>query len=251
MDGSAPPIGVIWTFTGSIQLGRIAQPAGGALPRHNATMRSGPPLKVLIADDHPLFRDGLARHVQQRSDLALVGEAGNGQEALALIAELTPDVAVLDLKMPRLDGIQICARASSQTPDTKLMILSAYTDSGLVFSALAAGAKAFLSKYAEREELLAAIIAVGHGQVVIPRALHPGIAAEIRTRGTDSGPTLSLRELDVLQRVADGGSAAEIARQLHLSSGTVKTHLQHVYAKLGVSDRAAAVAAAMRLGILQ
>jgi two-component system nitrate/nitrite response regulator NarL len=208
-------------------------------------------LKVLIADDHPLFRDGLARRIQECPQLELTGEAGNGQAALALMRELTVDVAVLDLKMPRLDGIQVCARASKDAPDTKLMVLSAYLNGELVFKAIAAGARAFLPKYATRDDLISAILAVGKGEVLIPRALHPGLAEEIKARRVDDVPALSLRELDVLRAIADGASAPEIGRRLHLSTGTVKTHMQHLYEKLGVSDRAAAVAVAMRHGILQ
>lgn len=208
-------------------------------------------LRVLIADDHPLFRDGLARRIQEHPDLELAAEAGDGHQALVLIDELVPDVAVLDLKMPRLDGIQVCARASKETPHTKAMVLSAHVKSDLVFKAVAAGARAFLSKHASREQLLRAILAVGTGEVVIPSALHGGLAKEIRARGQEAAPALSVREFEVLRWIAAGASAPEIGRKLHLSAGTVKTHLQHLYEKLGVNDRAAAVAVAMRQGILE
>jgi two-component system nitrate/nitrite response regulator NarL len=208
-------------------------------------------LRVLIADDHPLFRDGLARRIQECPELTLSGEAGNGHDALSLIRELSPDVAVLDLKMPRLSGIQVCARASTDTPATKLMVLSAYVNSDLVFKAIASGARAFLSKYTSRDELIGAILAVGSGEVVIPGPLHPGLAEEIRARGVAQTPALSVRELDVLKWIAAGASAPQIGRQLHLSAGTIKTHMQHLYDKLGVSDRAAAVAVAMRQGIIE
>jgi two-component system nitrate/nitrite response regulator NarL len=206
---------------------------------------------VLIADDHPLFRDGLARRIHEHPELELAGEAGNGQEALALVSELAPDVAVLDLKMPRLDGIKVCARVSQEMPATKPMVLTAHVKSDLVFKAIAAGARAFLSKYISRDDLLAAVIAVGKGGVVIPRTLHGGLADEIRARGEAPLPALSLREFEVLRWIAAGASAPEIGRKLHLSAGTVRTHMQHLYEKLGVSDRAAAVAVAMRQGILE
>lgn len=208
-------------------------------------------LKVLIADDHPLFREGLARRIEECRELELIGQASDGQRALTLIHELVPDVAVLDLKMPLLDGIQVCALASNDAPATKLMVLSAYVDSDLVFKTIAAGARAYLSKYATRDDLISAVLAVGRGEVVIPRALHPGLAEEIRARGAQELPALSVRELDVLRLIATGASAPQIGRELHLSAGTVKTHMQHLYGKLGVSDRAAAVAVAMRHGIIQ
>jgi two-component system nitrate/nitrite response regulator NarL len=208
-------------------------------------------LRVLIADDHPLFRDGLARRIQERPELTLIGEAGNGHDAISLIGALTPDVAVLDLKMPRLNGIQVCARASTDVPSTKLMVLSAYVNSDLVFKAIAAGARAFLSKYTSRDDLIGAIVAVGKGEVVIPGPLHPGLAEQIRARGAARAPALSLRELEVLKWISVGASAPEIGRKLHLSAGTIKTHMQHLYDKLGVGDRAAAVAVAMRQGIIE
>jgi two-component system, NarL family, nitrate/nitrite response regulator NarL len=218
---------------------------------NGADMTASSALRVLIADDHPLFRDGLARRIHEHPDLELAGEASHGQQALALMRELAPDVAVLDLKMPRLDGIQVCARAAKETPGTTLMVLSAYVESELVFKAIAAGARGFLSKYASREDVLRTVLAVGNGEVVIPRALHGGLAEEIRARGDEARPALSLREFEVLRWIAAGASAPEIGRELHLSAGTVKSHMQHLYGKLGVSDRAAAVAVAMRQGILE
>lgn len=214
-------------------------------------MPSATPFTVLIADDHPLFRDGVARRVEEHPELRLVAEASDGQEALRLIDEVRPDVAVLDLRMPRLDGIRACKHASTTAPETKLMILSAYVKSDLVFRAISAGACSFMSKYSSRDELVGAIVAVGRGDTVIPDTLHAGLAAEIRERGRESQPSLSLREFEVLRWIAAGATAPEIGRKLHLSAGTVKTHMQHLYEKLGVSDRAAAVAVAMRQGILE
>jgi two-component system nitrate/nitrite response regulator NarL len=209
------------------------------------------PLRVLIADDHPLFREGLARRIQEEPGLQLLAEVADGRQALALIGERAPDIAVLDLQMPHLDGIRVCARARAEAPHTKTIVLSAHVRSDLVFKAIAAGARAFLSKQASRSELLGAMLAVGGGEVVIPRALHAGLAEEIRARGGDAPPVLSLREIEVLRCVAAGASAPEIGRRLHLSPGTVKTHLQRLYEKLDVGERAAAVAVAMRHGIIE
>jgi len=211
----------------------------------------GSETRVLIADDHPLYRDGLARHIAERSDLRLIGEAADGAEALDVIRDLRPDVAVVDLKMPRVDGIRVAATASHETPETRVIILSAYLESALVFRALAAGAQAFLSKDADRSEVCDAIVAVARGDVVLPSGLHSGLVEEIRARAGDDAPPLTVREREVLELVASGASAPEIGERLHLSTGTIKSHLSHLYEKLGVSDRAAAVAEAMRRGLLR
>jgi len=168
-----------------------------------------------------------------------------------LIRELRPEVAVVDLKLPRLDGIRVTAAAAHDAPGTKVVILTAYLESAFVFQALAAGARAFVSKDADRADVCDAILAVADGRVVIPPGLQPGLAEQIKAHAGDESPALSLREREVLALIADGASAPEIGRRLHLSTGTVKTHLQHLYEKLGVNDRAAAVAEAMRRGALQ
>ncbi len=208
-------------------------------------------IRVILADDHPLFRDGLARRIAERPELELIGEASDGADALVAIRELRPDVAVLDIKMPRVDGIRVAEVVGRDQPETKVVMLSAYLESVLVFKALAVGARAFLSKDADRREVCEAIIAVARGEVVLPLGLHPGLVGEIRARGAMDVPSLTVREREVLALVAAGDSAPQIARRLHLSTGTVKTHLQHLYEKLGVNDRAAAVAEAMRRGLLQ
>jgi len=208
-------------------------------------------VRVVLADDHPLFRDGLARRIRERPELELIGEASDGAQALAAIRELRPDVAVLDIKMPRVDGIRIAATIARDQPDTQVVILSAYLESVLVFKALAAGARAFLSKEADRREVCEAIIAVAGGDVVLPAGLHRGLVGEIRARGAADAPSLTIREREVLALVAAGDSAPQIGQRLHQSTGTVKTHLQHLYEKLEVNDRAAAVAEAMRLGLLE
>ncbi len=214
-------------------------------------MDLGSQTRVLIADDHPLYRDGLARHISERADLQLVGEAADGAQALDAIRDLRPDVAVVDLKMPRVDGIRVAAAAAQEAPGTRVMILSAYMESALVFRALAAGAQAFLSKDAGRSEVCDAIVAVARGEVVLAPGLQSGLVEEIRARAGDDSPPLTSREREVLELVAAGASAPEIGERLHLSTGTIKSHLGHLYDKLGVSDRAAAVAEAMRRGLLR
>jgi two-component system nitrate/nitrite response regulator NarL len=158
---------------------------------------------------------------------------------------------VLALKLARLDGIRVCTRVTAEAPGTKTMLLSAEVSSDLVFRALAAGVRAILSRQAHATELLGALRSVAAGEVVIPRSLHAGLAQEIRARGAEAPPALSLRELEVLQWIAAGASVPEIGRRLHLSEGTVKTHIQRLYTKLDVSERAAAVAVAMRHGIIE
>ncbi len=214
-------------------------------------MASGVRARVVLADDHPLFRDGLARRIRERPELELIGEARDGVEALAAIRELCPDVAVLDIKMPRVDGIRVAEAVTRDHLETRVVMLSAYLESALVFKALAAGARGFLSKDADRQEVCEAIIAVARGEVVLPPGLHSGLVGQIRAHGAVEAPRLTIREREVLTLVAAGDSAPQIGRRLHLSTGTVKTHLQHLYEKLEVNDRAAAVAEAMRRGLLE
>jgi two-component system nitrate/nitrite response regulator NarL len=214
-------------------------------------MTSAVTTRVLIADDHPLFRDGLARRIKERPELELVGEAADGPAALAAIRELRPHVAVLDIKMPGLDGVRIAAAVTRDELPTRVVILSAYVESAVVFRALAAGARAFLSKDSDRSDVCDAIVAVARGEVVLPPTVHSGLLEQIRARGGEEEASLTPREREVLALVADGASAPEIGRRMHLSTGTVKAHLSSLYEKLGVGDRAAAVAEAMRRGMLE
>jgi two-component system, NarL family, nitrate/nitrite response regulator NarL len=207
--------------------------------------------RVLIADDHPLFRDGLARRNKERPELELIGEAGDGPGTLEAIRELKPDVAVLDIKMPGLDGLKVAAAVAREELPTQIVILSAYVESPIVFKALAAGARAFLSKDADRCDVCETIVAVARGEVVLPPMMHSGLVDQIRAHAGGDAPGLTPREREVLNLIAAGASAPEIGRRLHLSTGTVKAHQQGLYEKLGVSDRAAAVAEAMRRGILE
>lgn len=206
---------------------------------------------MLVADDHPLFREAVVRTVKDRPELELVAEAVDGTEALDAIRELAPDVAVLDLKMPRLDGLQVLNAVQRDGLPTRVLLLSAFLDGALAFEAVAAGAAAYLSKEADRRRIAEAIAAVARGETVLDPEIQGGLAAEIRLRGAKERPALSDREREVLRHIADGRSAPQIAELLFLSTGTVKSHLQSLYEKLGVSDRAAAVAEAMRRGLLE
>jgi two-component system, NarL family, nitrate/nitrite response regulator NarL len=208
-------------------------------------------IRVVIADDHPVYREGIVRTVRERPDLELVGEAATGREALAQIRELRPDVAVLDMKLPDVDGRQVLAAIRRDGATTRFLFLSAYVDSELVYAAIGGGASGYLSKDATRRQICDAIAAVARGDPVLAPAVHNGLMREIQLRSEHDSPILTRRERDVLELTADGLSAPEIGRRLYLSAATVKGHLQHVYGKLGVSDRAAAVAEAMRRGLLE
>jgi two-component system nitrate/nitrite response regulator NarL len=208
-------------------------------------------VRVFVADDHPMYREGLVRAIRDRPDLELVGESADGRTALPEIRRLAPDVAVLDVRMPGLTGTEVLNAIARERIATRVVFLSAHVDSDLVYRAVALGAAAFLSKEADRAAIFDAVAAVARGATVLSPEVQSGLAAQIQLRGTERRPMLSPREQEVLRLVAEGGSAPQIARRLHLSPSTVKTHLQSLYEKLGVSDRAAAVAVAMRSGLLE
>ena len=208
---------------------------------------------VLIADDHPLFRTAISRVISSCEDFELVGEASDGRQALERIRELRPDVAVIDVRMPELDGSEVLSTVREEEGlSTSVVFLSAFLDSKTVYEAVAAGAKAYLSKEAEPAEIVAAISAAARGDTILSPEVQTGLAEQIRLREeSESRPRLSEREHEVLKLIAQGLSAPEIGAQIHLSTATVKTHLQHLYEKLGVSERAAAVAEGMRRGLVE
>jgi two-component system nitrate/nitrite response regulator NarL len=214
-------------------------------------MSPGARVRVLIAEEHPLYREGVVRAIRERPELELVGEASDGRKALDMIRELRPDVAVLDVKMPELDGLQVANAVVRDSATTRVLMLSAFVDRQIVFQAVAAGAAGYLSKDADRLEITDAILAVNRGDTVLAPEVQAGVAAEVRSRWRPDVPSLSERERQVLEMVAEGMLAPEIGRRLYLSPATVKSHLQSLYEKLGVSDRAAAVAEAMRRGVLE
>ena len=206
---------------------------------------------VLVVDNHPVYRDGLARALKARTDLHLVAEAEDGNEALARVSEFRPEVAVVDMRMPGLDGLQVLAAVGRDFPETRVLVLSAYLDGDIAYRALAEGAAGFISKDSSREAICDAIATVAAGGIALCADVEVDLAAEIRKRTRAERSPLSERELEVLRGVAEGESAAEIGGHLHLSPTTVKSHLRNLYAKLEVSDRAAAVAEAMRRGLLE
>jgi two-component system, NarL family, nitrate/nitrite response regulator NarL len=209
-------------------------------------------VRVLVADDHPVYREGIVRAINERPELELVGEAGDGHEALDGIKELKPDVAVLDIRMPGLDGTQVLAAIRRDSTSTEVLFLTAFMEPELAYRTVADGAKGYLSKSAARQEICDAIVTVARGGTALAPEAQEGIAQEIQVRERAGGrPELTARESEVLQLIAAGLSAPQIAEQIHLSTTTVKTHLHTLYEKLGVSDRAAAVAEGMRRGLLE
>ena len=206
---------------------------------------------VLVADDHPVYREGIVRAVKERPELELLAEVATGREALMAIAELRPQVAVLDMKLPDLDGSQVLRAINRKELPTKVVFVSAYIDSEIVYAAIGGGARAYLSKDATRQQICDAIAAVARGGTVFASEVQTGLAREIQMRSADTDVVLTSREREIIALTAQGLLAPEIGRRLYLSPATIKTHLQRLYAKLGVSDRAAAVAEAMRRGLLE
>jgi two-component system, NarL family, nitrate/nitrite response regulator NarL len=209
-------------------------------------------VRIVVADDHPLFREGIERAVRERPELELVGSAGDGREALAAIRELAPAVAVLDLRLPGLDGLQILNAVTRDDLPTRVLFLSASGDPELVYRAVQGGAAGYFRKEADRQAILDAIAAVARGRTVVDPELQAGVFDQIRLRGSgEDRPILTSREREVLTLMAEGLSGPQIAERLIVAVPTVKTHQARLYEKLGVSERAAAVAEAMRRGLLE
>jgi two-component system nitrate/nitrite response regulator NarL len=208
-------------------------------------------VRVLVVDDHPLYRKAVIDAVKSRANLEFVGEAADGREALDEIRRTLPDVAVVDILMPGLDGFDVLNVVKRDALPTRILLLTASVDSAAAYKALGAGAAGCLLKSTGVDELCDAIAAVARGETVLAVEVQARLAGEIRMRSTVERPVLSPREHEILVLTAAGKSAPEVATELVLSPATIRTHLQHLYDKLGVSDRAAAVAEAMRRGLLE
>jgi len=204
-------------------------------------------IRILVADDHPIVRGGIVALLDATDDMEVVGQASTGLEAVELALTLTPDLVLMDLRMPGIDGDEATARILAATPGIRVLVLTTYESDASILTAIEAGASGYLLKAAPQEEILAGIRSVARGEV----ALAPSIAALLVSR-MKAGPaiTLSPRETEVLALVAQGLSNPEIGRTLFLGEATVKTHLLHVFEKLDVSDRTRAVTKAMELGLL-
>ena len=208
------------------------------------------PVTVILADDHPVFRDGLQRLLEEAPGIAVLAAVENGRDGLAAIRSHRPQVGIIDLQLPDIDGATVIDTVRRERLPTRLLVLSAATDSASVYRCLELGAAGYLPKLTAGGEICAAVCALARGESVIPAELQSGIASEIRLRRSDDRPVLTPRELDIIRLAADGHSNAEIGLRLHISTATVKTHLQHLFEKLEVSDRSAAVAQAFRRGLL-
>lgn len=213
------------------------------------------PIRVLVADDQAIVRDGLVTVLGLLPDVVVVGQAADGEAAVALVADLSPDVVLMDLRMPRLDGAAATARIVARHPTTAVLVLTTYADDASILSALQAGARGYLTKDAGRAEVAAAVRAVAHGQTT----LAPQVGARLVDAATGGGaarptdadtlltrfPQLTPREAQVLAEIARGRTNPEIARQLFVGLATVKTHVNALFAKLGVANRAQAIALAV------
>jgi two-component system nitrate/nitrite response regulator NarL len=208
-------------------------------------------VRVVVADDHPLYREGVVRALTASGRVEVVAQAGGGRDALEQIRQHTPDVALIDYKLPDLDGVSVVHAVTRDGLQTRVLLLSAFTDSGLVYEALQTGASGYLPKEAKRDEIVDAVLACSRGETVLPPELTAGLVSEIRVRRATDTPVLTDREHEILGMIASGKSLPEIAKELYLGVTTVKTHVQHLYEKLGVSDRAAAVAEAMRRRLIE
>ncbi|WP_400995496.1 response regulator [Agromyces sp. GXQ0307] len=215
------------------------------------------PIRVVVADDHPIVRSGIVGLLESEPGIEVVGEAVDGAEAVALAAELRPDLVLMDLRMPVLDGAAATERilASAGAAGTRVLVLTTYETDDHILAAIEAGASGYLLKAAPQEEILAGIRSVAAGETVLAPSIAAKLVARVRS-GAAAGaaatatPSLSPRELEVLRLVADGRSNPEIGRMLHIGEATVKTHLIHVFEKLEVGDRTRAVTRAMELGLL-
>jgi DNA-binding NarL/FixJ family response regulator len=204
-------------------------------------------IRVLVVDDHPVVRSGLAGMLDVEEDLSVVGEAGDGEEALVRVAALAPDVVLMDLRMPRLDGVGATSRIVAEHPASRVLVLTTYDTDADIVRAVAAGATGYLLKDTPRRQLVDAVRAAARGETV----LAPPVAARLVSRmRAPTSEALTPREVEVLRAVSRGLSNAEIGRELFIGEATVKTHLLRAFAKLGVDDRTRAVTVAMERGIL-
>jgi DNA-binding NarL/FixJ family response regulator len=205
-------------------------------------------ITILIADDHPVVRDGLRGMLGGQPDLAVVAEAANGEEAVSQTARHRPQVILMDLRMPRMDGVQAISEIRSSQPDAKVLVLTTYDADRDIARAVEAGAIGVLLKDAPREELFSAVRAAARGESVLAGAVASRLMHQLRNPLVD---TPSEREIEVLTLVARGLTNRAIGRQLAISEATVKTHLVHLFSKLDVTDRTAAVTVAVERGLIR
>ncbi|MEV6607721.1 response regulator transcription factor [Kutzneria sp. NPDC051319] len=214
-------------------------------------------LRVVLADDQTVVREGLATLLKLLPGVEVVGAAADGEQAVALVAEQRPDVLLVDLRMPRCDGVEATRRVREQYPETEVVVLTTYTDDDSVLSALRAGARGFLTKDADAEAIARALHAAAAGQSTVDGEVQQRLVEAATGGGQPSRPApepadgLTPREIDVLKLIAAGMSNTEIARKLVVSEATVKTHVNHLFAKANLRDRAQAVAYAYKTGLVK
>lgn len=204
-------------------------------------------IRILIVDDHPVVRDGLRGMLAGQPGFEVVGEAANGLQAVELVGRLAPQVVLMDLRMPELDGVAATRQIRATCPAVKILVLTTYDTDADILKAIEAGATGYLLKDAPREDLFRAIRATSQGQSYLSPSVATRLMGQIRAPASEQ---LTPRELDVLTWVARGASNKEIAHSLHLSEATVKSHLLHIFAKLEVNDRTQAVTLALQRGII-
>ncbi|MBD3781098.1 MULTISPECIES: response regulator transcription factor [unclassified Cellulomonas] len=203
-------------------------------------------VRVLLADDHPVVRSGLAGLLAVEPDIEVVGEVADGAAAVRAAGELRPDLVLMDLRMPVLDGAAATARIVAELPGVRVLVLTTYETDADILRAVEAGATGYLLKDTPREQLVAGVRAAARGE----SALSPSVASRLVQQVRGESDRLTARELEVLGRVAQGLSNAAIGRELFIAEATVKTHLLRAFGKLGVDDRTAAVTVAMQRGLL-
>jgi two-component system nitrate/nitrite response regulator NarL len=207
-------------------------------------------VRVVVADDHPLFRDALVRTIGESHFLEVVGEASDACGATELVERIRPDVAVIDLKMPG-DGLAVLAAVTSREIDTRVLFLSEYVDTSSVLSAVTAGAQGYLAKGLDAESIRAAILEVAAGGTALSTEAQQALVDGVKSGERVAVSALTERERQMLELIAEGLSNADIGARLFVSPETVKAHLRNLFGKLGVSDRTAAVARALRRGLIE